>query len=114
MATLYQFRVRGGVCRFGTGDELRLDQAQLAARRARLEILDSAGGDGRVAVRVKEPIEFKIGETIGFLVAFDELPRAISSLLEPPEPPHGDAPPAVRKPSARTASASPQESAGGD
>jgi hypothetical protein len=91
MSAFNLFRIIGGACRFGPGDRVALTREQIEPRIARLSPLSGKAEKRRLLCAVEESIEFKIGEVIGFVEDFDELPRAISSLLEPIDPPRSAA-----------------------
>lgn len=86
------YRVVGGTVRFGPGQLLGVNAAQLAARLRRLDIVERTP-DGGALVRARETIEFKVGERI----ALDDVPKPFG--VERKEQPHlvpldANAPPA--------------------
>jgi hypothetical protein len=75
-----RFRVDGGVARLGPAQLVGLTPAQFALREGRVDLVKQLG-DKLVLAKTRELLEFKLGEVI----ALDELPRHLASILAPLE-----------------------------
>ncbi|WLR92176.1 hypothetical protein [Shinella zoogloeoides] len=97
-----KYVVVGDCVRFGVGQALMLSDSQIAARRHALE-----DGDKKNKVVVITSVEFKRGEVIGLADKYDDLPRSLSSVLEPESKVDG-------KPGKPAKSGKPPKAAAGD
>lgn len=72
-----RYRVVGGVARLGLGTVVGLTNDQLAPRRHLVDIVESLD-DGAV-VRLRQPLDFKVGETIDMA---EEPEKRLAGILE--------------------------------
>lgn len=63
MKSLRLYRVVGSIAHISAGAVISLTDAQLAPRRHRLAIVQTV--EGGAIVRAEQPLEFKVGETLG-------------------------------------------------
>lgn len=67
MKSLRLYRVVGSIAHISAGAVIALTDAQLAPRRHRLAIVQTV--EGGAIVRAEQPLEFKVGETLGLAEA---------------------------------------------
>lgn len=75
-----RYRVKDKAVRVGGGQRLQLTAEQYADREHQVEVLEKKGQG--VIVTGKQPLEFKVGEIVGFV---DEPDKAVTEYLEDPK-----------------------------
>jgi hypothetical protein len=96
------YRVTGGVAKFGAGQLLRLNAAQIRPRAHHLELpkgYNAKAKDAQPAeVKATVPIEFKTGEVVGLPDVPKHLREQLVNLDAPAELPLADTKPASTAP----------------
>lgn len=76
-----RYRVKAGIARFKSGQEMVLEAAQIRARRGNLNMPKGWDGVKPCRVTARTPVEFKTGEIVGLpdmpkilVTQFEEVP----------------------------------------
>jgi len=88
-----RYRVAGGVCRLSPSTMVGLLEDQFKSRAHKLELVEriepeeGKKGKVRIVARVCDQVEFKVGE----IIRLGELDKHLATLLQPLDPPVGEA-----------------------